>query len=172
MVPGIDRKYTKNKEVKVMAQIDGGVTVTENGFSLNGDSYVLFNRLGVANKISFTVRTSTPSDKFGVSVVRGTDSGKYYTMVINPEGVNRKINFEEEGEDGKGFVDGIDSYLFPVPDDNTYDISIYTDNSVLVMYINDNVAYTNRIYGMNLNCWSINNYGGTVEVSDISVRQQ
>ncbi len=172
MVPGIDRKYTKNKEVKVMAQSDGGVTVTENGFSLNGDSYVLFNRLGVANKISFTVRTSTPSDKFGVSVVRGTDSGKYYTMVINPEGVNRKINFEEEGEDGKGFVDGIDSYLFPVPDDNTYDISIYTDNSVLVMYINDNVAYTNRIYGMNLNCWSINNYGGTVEVSDISVRQQ
>ncbi len=95
-------------------------------------------------------------------------------MVLNPEdgGNNRKINFEEEGVDGIHFVRGIDGYKFPTPADNTYKVDIYTDNSVMVMYINDNVCYTNRIYGIRKNCWSINGYGGTVTVSDVSVSLQ
>ena len=103
-------------------------------------------------------------------MVRGTDSKKYYTMVVNPENENwRKINFEEEGEDGKGFIRGIDGYGFARPDNNVYKVDIYTDNSVMTMYINDNVCYTQRIYGIQKNCWSINNYGGTVTVSDVKV---
>ena len=39
------------------------------------------------------------------------------------------------------------------------------------MYINDAACYTNRIYGIQKNCWSINSYGGTIDVSDIEVRQ-
>ena len=42
-------------------------------------------------------------------------------------------------------------------------------NSTCVVYINDNVAYTNRIYGMQKNPWSINSYSGTVEVSAVKV---
>ena len=42
----------------------------------------------------------------------------------------------------------------------------------MVMYINDNVCYTNRIYGITKNCWSINNYGGTITVSDVEVDVQ
>ena len=53
----------------------------------------------------------------------------------------------------------------------TYKIDIYTDNSVLVMYVNDNVCYTQRIYGIQKNCWSVNNYGGSVTVSDVTVTQ-
>ena len=40
-----------------------------------------------------------------------------------------------------------------------------------VMYINDVCAYTNRIYGIQKNCWSINNYGGSITVSDVKVSQ-
>ena len=68
-----------------------------------------------------------------------------------------------------GFIGAIDSYIFHTPADNTYHIDIYTDNSVLVMYINDVLAYTNRVYGIQHNCWSINSYNGTVNVSDIKV---
>ncbi len=47
-----------------------------------------------------------------------------------------------------------------------------SDNSVLTMYINDVCAYTQRIYGIQKNCWSINNYGGSITVSDVKVSQQ
>ena len=136
-------------------------------------AYVLYNRLGTCNHITFTVKTSNNWDKFGISFVRGTDSKKYYTVVVNPEDENhRKVNFEQEGEEGKGFVEGIDGYWFERPADNVYNIDIYTDNSVMVMYINDVCAYTQRIYGIQKNCWSINNYGGSITVSDVHVSQQ
>lgn len=105
-----------------------------NGYSngtLSGDgAYVLYNRLGTANHISFTVKTSTNWDKFGISFVRGTDSDRYYTMVVNPEDEDHR------------------------------------------MYINDVCAYTQRIYGIQKNCWSINSYGGSITVSDVKVSQQ
>ena len=128
--------------------------------------------MGTHNHISLTVTTSNNWDKFGISLVRGTDSKKYYTLVVNPEWEDeRKVNFEQEGEEGRGFIAGIDGYNFPRPADNVYHINIYTDNSVLVMYINDNVCYTQRIYGIQKNCWSLNNYGGSVTVSDVKVAQ-
>ena len=167
-VPAMAAKYGKQQDVKVMAS---------NGYSngtLTGDNaYVLYNRLGTHNHVSLTVKTSNNWDKFGISFVRGTDSKKYYTMVVNPEDENhRKVNFEQEGEEGKGFIEAADGYWFDRPADNTYNIDIYTDNSVLVMYINDVVCYTQRIYGIQKNCWSINNYGGSITVSDVKVSQQ
>ncbi len=60
-------------------------------------------------------------------------------------------------------------YVFSRPANNTYNITIYTDNSVCVMYINDVCSYTNRIYGSAMNCWSINSYGGSISVSDVKV---
>ena len=170
LAESISGKYTAESAVKVMAKSEG-VTETGGSYTLNGDAHLLFNRLNACNKISFTVKTASDADKFGFSLVRGTDSKKYYTLVINPEDSNRKrkINFEEEGEEGIGFVAGIDGYLFDTPADNTYHVTICTDNSVCVVYINDNVAYTNRIYGMQKNCWSVNSYGGSIQLSNLKV---
>ena len=170
-VDGIDAKYTKQSEAEVMAKSDNGVAESNGTYTLTGDAYTLFTRLNTHNRISFTVKTATQDDKFGISLCRGTDSEKYYSIIVNPEGSGRrKINFEEEGPEGKGFIAGIDGYLFNAPADNTYRVTVYTDNSVCVVYINDNVAYTNRIYGNQKNCWSINSYGGTIEVSDVDVK--
>ena len=41
----------------------------------------------------------------------------------------------------------------------------------MVMYINGDWAYTNRVYGIQINCWSINNYGGSITISDVKVTQ-
>ena len=164
----MDAKYNKEQTVSIMASngFDDG-TLTGN------DAYVLYNRLGTCNHISLTVTTSNNWDKFGISFVRGTDSKKYYTMVVNPEWEDgRKVNFEQEGEEGKGFIEAADGYNFARPSDNVYNIDIYTDNSVLVMYINDVCAYTQRIYGIQKNCWSVNNYGGKITVSNVKVCQQ
>ena len=173
-VPAIPAKYTQSKTVKVMAS-NGYTPANNTDGKLSGEgAYVLYNRLGAHNHISFKVTASDKWDRFGISLVRGKDSKKYYTMVVNPEwdeAFARKVNFEEEGEEGKGFIEGIDGYVFARPEDNVYNIDIFTDNSVVVMYINDVCSYTQRIYGIQKNCWSINSYGGTITISDLSVSQ-
>ena len=164
-VPAMAAKYDQPVELKVMA--------SENYTSgaLNGEGYVLYNRLGQHNHISFTLTTAGDGDKWGVSFVRGTDATKYYSLVVNPEWANgrRKVNFEQEGSEGKGFIAGADGYIFPRPADNSYKVDIYTDNSVVVMYINGEYGTTQRIYGLPMNCWSINSYGGNVTISDLQV---
>ena len=170
-VPAVSNMLATAQELKLMTQ-GGSVQQSGNSFTLGADSYALFSRLGSRNKISFTVTTSGNTDRFGISMVRGTDSEKYYTMVVNAEGDNaRKVNFEEEGTAGKGFIEGADGYVFARPADNTYHVTIYTDNSVCVMYINDVCCYTNRIYGIQKNCWSINSYDGSITVSNVEVKQ-
>ena len=140
----------------------------EADFTLTGDEHKLFSRLGTENRISFTLKTSSPWDKFGVSFARGDNSEKFYSIIVNPENESvRKINYEEEG--GMGFVPNTDGYNFNTPTDGVYNITIITDNSVMTMYINETVAYTTRVYGTARNCWSINCYSGTIEVSNLKV---
>lgn len=176
-VDAIRQKYAQEQKVVVMRR-QGEVQETDGKYVLQEGSNLLFNRLGYHNHIRLTVRTEGASDRFGISLCRGTsavceaDSGVYYSLVLNPESENRrKINFEQEGENGKGFIANIDGYTFPTPADNTYRIDIYTDNSVMVMYVNDKVCYTNRVHGIARNCWSVNAYTGSVQVYDISVTQ-
>lgn len=140
-------------------------------FTLSGDEYKLMPRLGTENRISFTLKTSSPWDKFGLSFARGSDSEKYYSIIVNPESESvRKINYEEEG--GAGFVPNTDSYAFNTPADGVYNITVITDNSVMTMYINETVAYTTRVYGTARNCWSVNCYSGSIEISDMKIAKQ
>lgn len=167
---------------KVVQHDDGTISLAEvpaiadsfsssksyDNFDLNGETFKLMPRLQRVNRITFTVTTSNDWDKFGISFARGSDSESFFTVVVNPESdTMRKINFENEG--GIGFIEGSDGYLFPTPSDGVYNITITNDNSVMTMYINDNVAYTNRIYGMQRNCWSINSYGGNIAISNLKV---
>lgn len=62
-----------------MAKSENGVSENAGKYVLTGNSFVLFNRLNVANKISFTVKATDKTDKFGFSFARGTDSKKYYS---------------------------------------------------------------------------------------------
>lgn len=157
-VPAFAESFSgKEVEVKVMARSEDG-------------SYTLFNRLGVRNHISFTVTASSSSDRFGVSFVRGIDSEKYFSCIFQPEGSGKmKVNFEQEGTDAKGFIDGSDSYLFDAPADNVYNVSIFTDNSVMTMYVNDVLTYTCRIYQLQKNPWSFNCYSGNVTLTDLKL---
>lgn len=169
-VDAIADRLSKEENVKIMKQ-DGNVSGTPEDLTIREGGYALFNRLSTENNISFKVKSDNPDVRFGISFGRGSDSEKYYTVVINPEGEGRhKINFEEEGPAGIGFINGADGYVFNNPTDNVYDVRIYTDNSVCTVYINDNVAYTMRIYGIQKNCWSINSYNSTIKVTDISVK--
>ena len=174
-VPAIREKYDRQATVKALKLIgdEGNITAADGTYTMKAYSSALFNSLGYHNHIAMTVTASGNNDRFGISFVRGTrdDEGaeRYYSIMVCPDGTNNFIRFEEE--QGKWELKGGGSYPFPMPADNTYHIDIYTDNSVLVMYINDVVTYTQRIYNLQRNCWSVNCYEGAMTVKDIKVTQ-
>ena len=177
-VPAIRTKYNLTatlKAVKTWGKEEGNLTETEGGYTMKAYSSVMFNTLNYHNHISMTVTTSDKADRFGISFVRGDRKDgdktyeKYYSIMVCPDGNNNFIRFEEE--QGKWELKGGGSYPFPIPADRTYNINIYTDNSVLTMYINDVLCYTQRIYNLPRNCWSVNCYEGGMTVKDIQVKQ-
>lgn len=179
-VPGIAAKYSKNVEVKVMNKTEG-VNFNGNGGTLTGDSHILFSRLAYQNHISFTVKTKGNDDKFGLSFVRSDNEEETWFSVNfnNPHWEDgkkhlRRMEFIHDGKlvpDGEKFINGALSNFVPRPADNTYNVDVFTDNSVVVVYYNEVLCYTTRIYGIQKNCWSINNYGGEITISDLKISQ-
>ena len=175
-VPAIRDKYNLSQTVKEMVRFGQGDTITavDGGYKMIGYSSILFNTLGYHNHLSMTVTTTNAKDGFGLSFARGTDYKKYYSVMVRQDRDashpnSHQIYFEEEN--GIYNIAGAESYSFPTPADKTYKIDIYTDNSVFVMYINGTVTYTNRIYGIQRNCWSVNCYEGEMTVKDIQLKQ-
>ena len=174
--PAMNEKYATAKEVKAVktwGKEEGKLTIENGVYTMAAYSSVMFSTLGYHNHISMTVTTADKADRFGISFVRG-DRGegentyeKYYSIMVCPDGNNNYIRFEEE--QGVWELKGGGSYVFPIPNDRTYNINIYTDNSVLVMYINDVLTYTQRIYGIQRNCWSVNCYEGNLTLSDLKI---
>ena len=79
-----DAHSFRSVEVKVMAK-DGNVTESGKTYTLAEGASVIFNRLKVHNKISFTVKASSNTDRFGISFVRGTDSKSWYSIHVNAD---------------------------------------------------------------------------------------
>ena len=147
------------------------VSVSTTATSIAAGGSIELPALSDKTHLSFTVTASSAQTKFGVSVAKESWSGRYYSLIVNPEANNMaKVNFEQEGPDAMGFIPYIDGYFFSQPADRVYHIDIYIDRSVLVLYINGQVSYTNRIYGMSGKSWSIKCYDGSIQIT--AIRQQ
>jgi beta-fructofuranosidase len=72
-----------------------------------------------------------------------------------------------------GFSSAIISTLtqlpLTVPANKQFDITIVSENLFYVVNINDEIAFTNRIYKMNQNPWTIFANNGEVPFSDLTV---
>ena len=71
----------------------------------------------------------------------------------------------KDGDNAKYLFDN----KFNIPADHEYRVTIYSDQSVCVTYINDQLSFTNRIYQMQKNPWALCCYKGEITVSDIQV---
>lgn len=131
-------------------------------------------RLAYHNHIRFDITLEDTNDDFGISLVCSEDTA--FTMRVHAESATRrKINFETEGTStGYTFIAWIDSYEFNAPADRYYHVDLFTDNSVVTLYLSDSngkpiVNYTNRIYGIAHNQWRVNTYDKNPEIKNIKV---
>lgn len=65
----------------------------------------------------------------------------------------------------------IDQVPFEISNDEDLEITIIIENSICVVYVNHQIAFTNRIYAMNGNPWGIFADNGKVEFKNLKLHQ-
>ena len=141
-----------------------GVTESDGSYTLSGTSSLSFGRLKYKNELKATVTASSNTNEiFGFTFVDNSDKDAVYTVRLNLQ--NEKIYFNKDARNGG--VTEINQVPLPRSANGEYNIRIYNDQSVCVLYVNDEVAFTNRIYGMPRNPWKMVCEQGTVTVSHL-----
>ena len=142
----------------------GDVTASADSYTLSGTSSLSFGRLKYKNELKATVTASSNTNEiFGFSFVDNSDKDAVFTVRLNLQ--NEKIYFNKDARNGG--VTEINQVPLPRSANGEYNIRIYNDQSVCVLYVNDEVAFTNRIYGMPRNPWKMVCEQGTVTVSNL-----
>ena len=131
---------------------------------MEAGSSLSFGRLKQKNGINVTFTASNNTNEiFGFTYVDNSDQDAVYTLRINLQ--NQKIYYNKDSRSGE--VSEINQVALPHSDNGVYNIRIYNDQSVCVLYVNDEVAFTNRIYGMPRNPWKIICEQGSVTVENL-----
>ncbi|GAB1416375.1 DUF4975 domain-containing protein [Paludibacter sp.] len=173
----VDNKF--NKKVDFAQLKTKGDVVNGNGTveitAKNGRSYALYNRNNFPVKISMTIDASEAS-KFGFSFGACDNLSELYSVTFDLTSENRWktaalfLNKESNFSTGS-YVNELNFTPLIVPENKVFNIKMIIEKSVCVIYINDNVAFTNRIYKMNQNPWTIFADDGKIRISNLTIQK-
>ena len=135
----------------------------------------MFNRNTVPVKISMNIDASQ-SSKFGFSFGAGGDMSEVYSVTFDLTSANHWSSpslflYKETNYSTGSFSNEINFTPLIVPDNKIFQIKIIIENSICVLYVNDNVAFTNRIYKMNQNPWTIFVDNGYINISEFTINK-
>lgn len=173
----VDAKFSKVVEFAKLKS-KGNVTGENGSYSISatsGRSYALFNRNTNPVKISVRIDASQ-STKFGFSFGAGGDMSELYSVLFDLTSTNRWampvlfLNKETTYSTG-AYNKELNFTPLIVPENKIFNIKILIEKSICVVYVNDNVAFTNRIYRMDQNPWTIFADNGTISISQMSVNK-
>lgn len=151
-----------------------GETKTRGYFNLTSGNKVSLPRLYPTNRVTFTVR-GIENGEFGLRFIDCKDH-KTYSIRFGGEGDNRyRMRFVDDTNPNENINQlavlntDVDDWFVK----SGIDITMITDNSVCVVYVNDSYAFTNRIYGMEGNPFSIFYNGSSaddkIKISNLKV---
>ncbi|SFS31086.1 glycoside hydrolase family 32 protein [Sphingobacterium wenxiniae] len=153
---------------------EGNVTGDKDAYTISASSssrsYALFNRNTASVKISMKVDASQ-SNHFGFSFGACGDMSEVYSIAFDLTSSNRwgmpsLFMNQETNSTGKK---ELNFTPLIVPANKVFDVKIIIENSICVVYVNNNVAFTNRIFKMNQNPWSIFSDNGTIKISGLAI---
>lgn len=164
--PAMDNKFirkTENLEIKQ----SGSVTKSGESYVLQGEANVTFPRISSARKIVTTIKASVASNIFGLVFGACDVSNEQYAILFDP--ARNKLSMYRDVAGTKELQTEV--YL-PVPDQLTFKVKVIVEKSVCVVYVNNEIAFTNRITPMNQNPWMICTEKGEVKFSDVQVYRE
>lgn len=168
----VDAKFSQTVSFAKITS-EGNVSEDNGSYTISAQSsarsYALFNRNTVPVKITMTIDASQ-SNNFGFSFGACDDLSEVYSVSFDLTSDNRwgmpSLFMYHETTSSKNELNFTPLIL---PANKMFDVKIIIEKSVCVIYVNDNVAFTNRIYKMNQNPWTIFSDNGTIRISDMKV---
>jgi len=171
----VNNKFNTTTEYSVI-QEEGEVYDNDGSYVLSDQgsrSYAVFNRNINPVKIELSIDASQ-STNFGFFFGACDDLSEVYSIVFDLTSTNQwsipALFFNKESSFSTGsYSNELNFTPLIVPENKIFNIKIIIEKSICVVYVNNNVAFTNRIYKMNKNPWSIFVGEGTIDVTNLSV---
>lgn len=162
---GLNDKLVNSQNLNMTSSVN--TQIESNSFTLkaSGEQAVsVFDRQEGTYKISSKVKAST-STSFGFEFGSCGNRREVYAVVFDLEQQQLRLERRVFGEAPLR----IDHVKLNIPDNKEFDVTIMIENSICVVYVNHQTAFTNRIYKMNWNPWGIFSDNGEVTFSNLNL---
>ncbi len=160
----VNSKFTKSVEYQDIKK-EGNISGNKGNYTINNGK-VVFNRNTSSIKIEMKIDASQAAKKFGIAFGAYENQEDAYKLTFDTSSDNAyarpALFMYQRGQE-------LDFTPLIVPENKIFNIKIIIEKSLCVMYINDNVAFTNRISNMEQNPWMIFSEEGNVTFSNIQV---
>ena len=167
---GVNNKFVTTKVLTSLKSV--GSTVNDASYILNTSgldkSYALFDRETKPFKIKTKIAAGS-STQFGFGFGACVTQNEIYSIVFDL--AQNQIRLEKSIKSGSSspVISTLTQLPLTVPVNKEFDVTIVSENSVCVVYINDVLAFTNRIYKMSQNPWAIFANNGVATFYDLKV---
>ena len=151
LVDGIGGKFTVPKENVAVAQ-EGDIVTNEGCYSLSHSARVAFPRLTNAVRIEAGIQATGDDDVFGFLFGYCDDSTEVYSISFDLAN-ERLCMYQNNFTTGAKVLQN--SVYLPVPNDKDFHVEVVVEKSVCVVYVNGEIAFSNRIGKMPRNPWGI-----------------
>jgi beta-fructofuranosidase len=144
------------------------VTKNNNDYSFLGSGYesVTFDEIAGTNKITGKINTKSNNSKFGFMFNVGDNGKAPLNIVFNHE--LGRLEFYNTSTDGSlGELESTKSIT--IADNATLDFTILINDSVAVFYVNNEVAFSTRMYNMQNHKWGIFSMDSNVTFSNLQL---
>lgn len=144
-------------------KITGNASQNGNCFNLSANSQVMFGKLQKANQISFTLNAAA-NGKSGLILAQDNDGKNGVKISFEPSS-NRIAAYVMNGAS----EDLANTYPLSGILGTTYNVTAFISNDVCVVYVNNQLAFSNRVYDVVNKKWSI--FGSSaVTFSNINIK--
>ncbi|QIL37978.1 DUF4975 domain-containing protein [Pedobacter sp. HDW13] len=157
------KSYFTKEATPLIAGQSGTVSNVSANYVLNGSTALAAYRFNAINGTTMltgnlSINNLTGTASFGFN----TKSDNTASYIIKLEPGSKRIAAYKNGQE-------ITRVPFTFEADKNYNFSIVVDGSVVVLYLNDQIALTNRIYSANANQWMISADKLDIKVNNLKV---
>lgn len=146
-----DEKYQTPLPVRPLSAQGEYRFLDDGSYELEAGGRVLFERMKYQNKLYLNTTATTGNEVFGLSMVDNSDKTDKYSIRLDL--AHQTIGLYKDVTGGSRIL--INHTRLPLSSDGHYNLRVSSEQSVCVVYVNNQVALTCRIYGMAYNPWSI-----------------
>lgn len=164
MIPdALDKKFGTSVALKSLL-LSENVTANSNTYTVGQGGKAVFARNKASFRLTMTIDASH-AEKFGLAFGASGEQENVNKILFN-------LADNHRGCTGLFMYNGADELNFTpldVPANRKFNVTVIAEKSICTIYVNDQVAFTNRILKMNENPWMIFSDNGNALFSDIRV---